>query len=123
MRAKFWLNCAPQAYTVPWALPVAPAGEIVPAALKALDKGGRLVCGGIHMSNIPELEYRDLYWERSITSVANNTRLDGIEFLEEAAQAGVETSVQTYPLEEANRALIDLKHDAIKGAAVLVVDH
>jgi len=100
----------------------APAGEIVPAALRALDRGGRLVCGGIHMSPIPELAYRDLYWERSIESVANNTREDGRAFLEEAAKAGVRTSVQEYPLSEADQALRDLKHDAVKGAAVLVVD-
>ncbi len=101
----------------------APAGEIVPAALKALDRGGRLVLGGIHMSPIPELDYDDLYWERRIESVANNTRADGLAFLEEAARVGVKTSVQTFPLEDANEALIALKHDAIKGAAVLVVEN
>ncbi len=99
----------------------APAGEIVPAALKALDRGGRLVLGGIHMSPIPELRYEDLYWERLIRTVANNTRADGREFLAEAARAGVRTYVRTFPLAEANEALIALKHDAIRGAAVLVV--
>ena len=99
----------------------APAGEIVPAALKALDRGGRLVLGGIHMSPIPELRYEDLYWERLIRTVANNTRADGREFLAEAARVGVTTHVRTFPLAEANDALIALKHDAIKGAAVLVV--
>ena len=99
----------------------APAGELVPAALKTLDRGGRLVLAGIHMSPTPPLEYRDLYWERVICSVANNTRDDGREFLEEATRVGVETHVQTFDLPEANDALIALKHDAVKGAAVLVV--
>ncbi|MCH8005227.1 MAG: zinc-dependent alcohol dehydrogenase family protein, partial [Planctomycetes bacterium] len=99
----------------------APAGEIVPAALQALDRGGRLVLGGIHMSPIPELRYEDLYWERLIRTVANNTRADGREFLAEAASVGVRTYVRTFPLAEANEALIALKHDAIKGAGVLVV--
>jgi len=99
----------------------APAGEIVPAALKALDRGGRLVLGGIHMSPTPPLEYQDLYWERVVCSVANNTRDDGRDFLEEAARVGVRTHVRTFPLAEANDALIALKHDAIKGAGVLQV--
>ncbi|MHC4990422.1 MAG: zinc-dependent alcohol dehydrogenase family protein [Planctomycetota bacterium] len=101
----------------------APAGEIVPPALRVLDKGGCLVLGGIHMSQIPPIEYRDLYWERVIRSVANNTRQDGQEFLEEAARTGVRTSVETFPLAEANEALHALKHDAIRGAAVLKVSH
>ncbi len=99
----------------------APAGEIVPAALRALDRGGRLVLGGIHMSPTPPIEYRDLYWERMICSVANNTRTDGRDFLDEAARVGVQTHVQRFPLEDANEALIALKHDAIKGAGVLEV--
>ena len=99
----------------------APAGEIVPPALKALDKGGSLVLGGIHMSPIPEFDYDLLYGERIIRSVANNTREDGREFLKEAAEAGVRTSVQTFPLSEANEALIALKSDGIKGAGVLMV--
>jgi propanol-preferring alcohol dehydrogenase len=97
----------------------APAGEIVPAALKALDKGGSLVLGGIHMSPIPEFEYSLLYGERIVRSVANNTRGDGHEFLEEAAKIGIKTSVQEFPLNAANDALIALKNDAIRGAAVL----
>ncbi len=100
----------------------APAGEIVPPALQALDKGGRLVCGGIHMSDIPSWPYRLLYGERSITSVTNNTRDDGRAFLHEAGEVGVQTHVRTFPLEEANDALIALKHDAIRGAAVLMID-
>ncbi len=99
----------------------APAGEIVPAALRALDRGGRLVLGGIHMSPTPPIEYRDLYWERMICSVANNTRTDGRDFLDEAARVGVQTHIQRFPLEDANEALIALKHDAIKGAGVLEV--
>src|SRR5262249_54131117 len=98
----------------------APAGEIVSAALKALDRGGRLVLAGIHMSDIPSMPYADLYWERRIESVANNTRADGRAFLREAAEANVKTSVQTFALKDANEALIALKTDAIKGAAAIV---
>jgi len=103
------------------AIVFAPAGEIVPAALKSLDKGGTLVLGGIHMSPIPEFEYSLLYGERMIRSVANNTREDGREFLQEAAKVGVKTSVQKFPLEAANDALVALKNDAIRGAAVLKI--
>ena len=99
----------------------APAGEIVPAALKALDKGAALILGGIHMSPIPQFEYPLIYGERMIRSVANNTREDGREFLREAAAISVRTSVEELSLEDANDALIALKHDAIKGAAVLRV--
>jgi len=100
----------------------APAGEIVPAALKALRKGGRLILGGIHMSPIPSFGYDLLYQERMIRSVANNTRQDGEEFLRLAAQIPVRTHVQVYPLREANQALNALKNDAIPGAAVLRVN-
>jgi propanol-preferring alcohol dehydrogenase len=99
----------------------APAGEIVPPALQALDRGGVLVLGGIHMSPIPEIDYDDLYWERTILSVANNTRDDGHRFLAEAARVGVETSVKTYSLDQVGDAMNDLKHDAIRGAAVIEV--
>lgn len=99
----------------------APAGELVPPALEALDWGGVLVLGGIHMSPVPRLDYELLYHERVVRSVANNTREDGREFLAEAARIPVRTHVQTYPLDQANEALIALKTDAIKGAAVLVV--
>jgi propanol-preferring alcohol dehydrogenase len=99
----------------------APAGEIVPAALNALDKGGSLVLGGIHMSPIPELEYSLIYGERIVRSVANNTREDGREFLKEAAEIPIRTSVEEFALENANDALIALKYDAVKGAAVLRV--
>lgn len=97
----------------------APAGEIVAPALEALDRAGVLVLGGIHMSPIPELEYPLIYGERVIRSVMNNTRADGLEFLDEAARVGVHTSIQPFTLDQANEALRALKHDAIKGAAVL----
>ena len=99
----------------------APAGELVPVALKALDKGGALVLGGIHMSDVPSLPYRLLYGERVGRSVANNTREDGREFLAEAARIPVRTHVQTYTLAEAGDALVALKRDAVRGAAVLLV--
>ncbi|HEX5423671.1 MAG TPA: zinc-binding dehydrogenase, partial [Candidatus Acidoferrales bacterium] len=97
----------------------APAGELVPPALKALKKGGVLVLGGIHMSPIPSFSYDLLYHERLIRSVANNTRQDGEDFLRIAAEIPVRTQVQIYPLREANRALNDLKSDRVNGAAVL----
>jgi len=97
----------------------APAGEIVPAALKALKKGGTLALAGIHMSPIPSLDYNLLYGERVIRSVANNTRQDGEDFLRIAAEIPIRTQVQRFPLREANQALNKLKNDAIKGAAVL----
>jgi propanol-preferring alcohol dehydrogenase len=103
------------------AIVLAPAGEIVPEALKALRKGGRLILGGIHMSPIPSFSYDLVYEERVIRSVANNTRQDGEEFLALAAEIPIRTRVQVYPLREANRALNALKNDAISGAAVLRV--
>jgi len=99
----------------------APAGEIVPAALKALRKGGVLALGGIHMSPIPPLDYNLLYQERVVRSVANNTRQDGNDFLRIAAEIPIKTQVEIYPLREANRALNALKNDAIRGAAVLSI--
>lgn len=99
----------------------APAGELVPAALKAMAKGGTVVLGGIHMSAIPEFEYALIYGERTIRSVANNTRADGEEFLIEAARIPVRTHVQTFTFEELNDALIALKTDAIRGAGVVVM--
>jgi len=101
------------------AIVFAPAGEIVPAALKALKKGGALILGGIHMSPIPSFSYDLLYQERVIRSVANNTRQDGEDFLRVAAEIPIRTHVQIFPLAEANRALNALKNDAIPGAAVL----
>jgi len=103
------------------AIVFAPAGEIVPVALAALEKSGTLVLGGIHMSPIPQLDYQLIYGERSIRSVTNNTREDGHEFLAEAAAAPVKTSVRTFPLDQANEALNALKNDAIKGSGVIQV--
>lgn len=100
----------------------APAGELVPIALTHLDDGGTLVLGGIHMSDIPSFPYASIYRERAIRSVANNTREDGREFLAEAARVGVKTHVETFALDDANEALDRLANDAIKGAAVLVVE-
>lgn len=97
----------------------APAGEIVPAALKALKKGGVLVLGGIHMTPIPQFDYDLLYQERVIRSVANNTRDDGNDFLRIAVEIPIRTQVKAYPLHEANVALNDLKADRINGSAVL----
>jgi propanol-preferring alcohol dehydrogenase len=103
------------------AIVFAPAGEIVPAALQALRKGGTLVLGGIHMSPIPSLSYDLLYHERVVRSVANNTRQDGEDFLKIAAEIPIELHTRLYLLEEANEALFALKNDAIPGAAVLQV--
>src|ERR1700739_555903 len=104
------------------AIVFAPAGEIVPAALRALKKGGVLALGGIHMSPIPSFDYDLLYQERMIRSVANNTRQDGEDFLCVAAVIHTHTHTQVFPLREANRALNALKNDAIEGAAVLKVE-
>jgi propanol-preferring alcohol dehydrogenase len=100
----------------------APAGEIVPAALRALRKGGTLVLGGIHMSPIPSFDYDLLYQERVIRSVANNTRRDGEDFLCIAAEIPVRMHTQLFLLRDANRALNALKNDAIPGAAVLQIE-
>ena len=99
----------------------APAGELIPIALKALKKGGSLVLGGIHMSPIPSFDYSLIYGERLIRSVANNTRQDGEDFLVEAARIPIKTHIQVFPFAEANDALIALKNDAIRGAGVLSV--
>jgi len=98
----------------------APAGELVPHALRALDKGGVVVCGGIHMSDIPSFPYSILWEERSLCSVANLTRRDGEEFMALAPQVPVRTEVQTFPLAEANEALSQLRKGHIHGAAVLI---
>jgi propanol-preferring alcohol dehydrogenase len=103
------------------AIVFAPAGEIVPAALKALKKGGTVALGGIHMSPIPTLDYNLLYYERVLRSVANNTRQDGEDFLRLAAEIPIRTEIEVFPLRDANRALNSLKNDAIRGAAVLQV--
>jgi propanol-preferring alcohol dehydrogenase len=103
------------------ALIFAPVGALVPAALKALDPGGVVVCAGIHMSDIPSFPYDLLWMERQIRSVANLTRQDGEEFLQIAPRVPVRTDVHPYPLAEANQALDDLAHGRFEGAAVLTI--
>lgn len=98
----------------------APEGKLVPLALSTVRKGGRVVCAGIHMSDIPSFSYDLLWGEREIFSVANLTRRDGMEFLPLAASIPVVTTVHAYPLERANEALDDLRHGRFNGAAVLV---
>jgi propanol-preferring alcohol dehydrogenase len=101
------------------ALVFAPAGELVPKALRDVKKGGSVVCGGIHMSDIPAFPYKDLWGERQIRSVANLTRQDGAEFMALAAKAQLRPRVTTYPLADANQALDDLRRGAVNGTAVL----
>jgi len=103
------------------AIVFAPAGELVPAALRALTKGGVVVCAGIHMSDIPSFPYDLLWGERSVRSVANLTRADGDEFLQLAPAVPVRTEIVPYPLEDADRALEALRSGAVRGAAVLTV--
>ncbi len=103
------------------AIVFAPDGELVPVALRALARGGAVVCGGIHMSDIPSFPYADLWEERSVRSVANLTRRDAEEFLALTSRVPVKTRVTTYPLEQANRALADLRAGRFTGAAVLAV--
>ena len=98
----------------------APVGALVPLALKAVKKGGRVVCGGIHMSAIPSFPYRLLWEERHVVSVANLTRADAREFLDIVPKAGVKTEVTRYPLAAANDALADLREGRLQGAAVLI---
>ncbi len=100
----------------------APAGELVPLALRAVAKGGVVVCGGIHMSDIPSFPYEILWGERTVRSVANLTRRDGVEFLALAPRVPVRTEVELFPLADANEALERLRRGAIRGAAVLVVE-
>ncbi len=99
----------------------APVGELVPMALRALVKGGIVVCGGIHMSDIPSFSYADLWGERTICSVANLTRGDGEEFLEIAPRVPVRTETEIFPLEEANTALDRFRSGKLKGTAVLTM--
>jgi alcohol dehydrogenase, propanol-preferring len=98
----------------------APVGDLVPLALRAVRKGGRVVCAGIHMSDIPAFPYRLLWEERELKSVANLTRADGIDFLRQAPQIGIVTRTTPYPLPQANQALADLRAGRFEGAAVLV---
>ena len=97
----------------------APAGELVPAALRAVRKGGRVVCAGIHMSDIPSFPYDILWEERQLVSVANLTRQDGLDFLKIVPHAGIRTQTTTFPLAEANEVLNRLRMGQILGAAVL----
>jgi propanol-preferring alcohol dehydrogenase len=99
----------------------APAGELVPAALRAVERGGTVVCAGIHMSDIPSFPYRILWEERVVRSVANLTRRDGEEFLALAPKIPVRTEVESFPLSQANEALDRLRSGRVRGAAVLVV--
>ncbi len=116
---------AGSAYEIPEkldrAIIFAPAGELVPLALKALKRGGTLALGGIYMSPIPEMEYSLLYEERKIVSVANTTREDARELLELAPKIPIRTHIEVFPLEEANEALINLKEGRIEGACVLAI--
>jgi alcohol dehydrogenase, propanol-preferring len=98
----------------------APAGELVPVALRALAKGGTVVCAGIHMSDIPSFPYEIVWGERSLRSVANLTRRDGEEFMAIAPQVPVRTRATEYPLADANRALEEVRVGRVQGAAVLV---
>ena len=101
----------------------APVGALVPVALKAIDKGGIVVCAGIHLSEIPSFDYDLLWEERSITSVANLMRNDGTEFPNLALQIPIKTRVHTHPLHQANVALESLRARTFKGAAVLLPTH
>jgi propanol-preferring alcohol dehydrogenase len=98
----------------------APVGALVPPALRAVRKGGRVVCAGIHMSDIPAFPYAILWEERQLVSVANLTRQDGLDFLKLVPQMGIVTTTTVYPLEQANQALADLRAGRFEGAAVLV---
>lgn len=98
----------------------ATVGDLVPLALKAVRKGGRVVCAGIHMIDIPSFPYGLLWEERQLISLANLTRQDGIEFLRLAPEIGIVTKTASYPLDQANQALADLRAGRFKGAAVLI---
>jgi propanol-preferring alcohol dehydrogenase len=101
----------------------APAGHLVPEALRVLERGGTIALGGVTMSPIPEIDYDELlYWERGIRSVANFTRQDAQELLEVAAEIPIEPTVETFPLAEANEALLALKRSEIDGSGVLIID-
>ncbi len=111
---------APAPVELDAAIIFAPVGSLVPLALRAVRKGGSVVCGGIHMSDIPSFPYADLWGERQLRSVANMTRADGREFLEIAAAAAVEAHMQTWPLEQANEVLARLRAGAFSGTAILI---
>jgi alcohol dehydrogenase, propanol-preferring len=111
----------PEARDLDAAIIFAAAGELVPAALRALAPGGTVVCAGIHMSDIPSFPYEILWHEHSVRSVANLTRQDGEEFLGLAPEVPVQTEIQLYPLAEANSALDDMRHGRVRGTAVLQI--
>lgn len=115
-------STAPPPEPLDAAIIFAPAGELVPAALKAVGKGGTVVCAGIHMSDIPSFPYDILWGERSVRSVANLTRADGEEFLDLAPRVPIQTQVQVWPLEAANEALAALREGRVHGSAVLVIE-
>jgi alcohol dehydrogenase, propanol-preferring len=100
----------------------APAGELVPVALRALVKGGVVVCGGIHMSDIPSFPYEILWGERMVRSVANLTRQDGLAFLDLAPQVPIRTHVERFALEQTNDALEAVRAGALRGSAVVAID-
>lgn len=104
------------------AIVFSPAGEAARQALRVVDRGGNVALAGIYMTPIPELDYeKELYYEKSLKSVANATRQDGVEFIKIASEVPVRTDVHVYPLEQANQALLDVKHSRINGAAVLKI--
>src|SRR5262245_39786724 len=111
----------PEAKDLDAAIIFAPAGELVPEALRVLAPGGTVVCAGIHMSDIPSFPYEILWHEHSVRSVANLTRRDGEEFIGLAPEVPVRTEIQVYPLGEANRALDDIRHGRVPGTAVLAI--
>ena len=117
-----WAGAAQEAppHELDAAILFAPVGALVPLALRAVRKGGRVVCAGIHMSDIPSFPYRLLWQERQLVSVANLTRQDGIDFLRLAPQVGLRTHTTAYPLSRANEALADLRAGRFDGAAVLL---
>jgi propanol-preferring alcohol dehydrogenase len=105
------------------AIVFAPAGELVPVALRALDKGGTVALAGIHMSDVPAMAYEPhLFWEKTLQSVTANTREDGVDLLREAAEIPIRPRVVRYDLADANRALLDLSRDRVEGTAVLALD-
>jgi propanol-preferring alcohol dehydrogenase len=100
----------------------APAGNLVPEALRVLRRGGMMALAGIYMSPIPELDYHSIYHEKAIRSVANSTRQDARELLELASEIPIRTEVETFALDQANEALLQLKHSRIRGAGVLTMN-
>ncbi len=102
----------------------APAGELIPQALTCIEKGGTLAMAGIYMSPIPALDYtQHLFFERDVRSVTSNTRQDGEDLLREAARIPIRPEVQSYPFEQVNRALQDLKNDRINGTGLVQISH